>query len=193
VWRELDATRVGPRVSPLAHSTHPALCYGDFHSLCCSEPCVSHEYLSFDLSCYSRSALARPCARRGGSEARERDRRCVLPAFSAHAPFLTSVRQDTRTPLHWAASVGALDVARFLLDHGANADLADGAGWTPLHIAGELRIFPIRMKVRAECASQRGPGGRRARARRRRCGREACERQGLDAAVSACVCMPCNA
>jgi ankyrin repeat protein len=47
-----------------------------------------------------------------------------------------SASQDTRAPLHWAASVGALDVTRFLLDHGANADAGDGSGWTALHIAG---------------------------------------------------------
>jgi ankyrin repeat protein len=45
--------------------------------------------------------------------------------------------QDTRTPLHWAASVGAVDVTRYLLDHGAEIDKGDGSGWTPLHIAGE--------------------------------------------------------
>jgi hypothetical protein len=85
----------------------------------------------------------------------------LTPAFLF--PDLQRVRQDTRAPLHWAASVGALDVARFLLDHGANVDLPDGAGWTPLHIAGVPYCFLIcLMREEAQCVSQRGAGERRA-------------------------------
>jgi ankyrin repeat protein len=51
--------------------------------------------------------------------------------------ILLTLLQDTRTPLHWAASVGALDVVRYLLDHGAEIDKGDGSNWTPLHIAGK--------------------------------------------------------
>ncbi|KAF9048849.1 ankyrin repeat-containing domain protein [Panaeolus papilionaceus] len=46
------------------------------------------------------------------------------------------VNADERTPLHWAASSGSIDIARFLIDQKAEVDKADGSGWTPLHIAG---------------------------------------------------------
>jgi ankyrin repeat protein len=49
---------------------------------------------------------------------------------------LTSV-QDERTPLHWAASSGSLDIVRFLIDKKAEVDFVDNSGWTPLHIAGD--------------------------------------------------------
>ncbi|KAH9917855.1 ankyrin repeat-containing domain protein, partial [Fomitopsis serialis] len=32
-------------------------------------------------------------------------------------------------------SSGALDIARYLIDQGADVDRADNSGWTPLHIA----------------------------------------------------------
>lgn len=49
-------------------------------------------------------------------------------------------KQDARTALHWAASSGSIDIARFLIDQNAEVDKPDGAGWTPLHIAGSLWI-----------------------------------------------------
>jgi hypothetical protein len=48
--------------------------------------------------------------------------------------------QDERTPLHWAASSGSLDIVQFLIDHGAEVDKADGMRWTPLHIAGQCLL-----------------------------------------------------
>lgn len=44
--------------------------------------------------------------------------------------------QDSRTPLHWAASAGHLDVVTYLLANEAEVDKADDSGWTALHIAG---------------------------------------------------------
>jgi 26S proteasome non-ATPase regulatory subunit 10 len=49
--------------------------------------------------------------------------------------------KDERTALHWAASSGAADVARYLLDLKADVDKADGTGWTALHMAGERSLF----------------------------------------------------
>ncbi|KAI9434232.1 ankyrin repeat-containing domain protein [Lactarius indigo] len=43
--------------------------------------------------------------------------------------------QDSRTPLHWAASGGHLDVIAYLLANGAGVDKTDDNGWTALHIA----------------------------------------------------------
>ncbi|KAK0222843.1 ankyrin repeat-containing domain protein [Armillaria nabsnona] len=42
---------------------------------------------------------------------------------------------DDRTPLHWAASSGSLEITRYLIDNKADIDLPDNSGWTPLHIA----------------------------------------------------------
>ena len=44
--------------------------------------------------------------------------------------------KDDRTPLHWAASSGSIDIARYLIDQKAQVDKPDSSGWTPLHIAG---------------------------------------------------------
>ncbi|KAG6369689.1 ankyrin repeat-containing domain protein [Boletus reticuloceps] len=42
---------------------------------------------------------------------------------------------DGRTPLHWAASVGATEVVRYLIDQGTDVTKVDGIGWAALHIS----------------------------------------------------------
>ena len=37
--------------------------------------------------------------------------------------------------LHHAAKANSLDVARLLIEHGAEVDARDKGGWTPLHVA----------------------------------------------------------
>lgn len=54
---------------------------------------------------------------------------------SGEAKQVNAVDVDQRTALHWAASSGAVDIARFLIDQKAEVDKKDGSGWTPLHIA----------------------------------------------------------
>jgi ankyrin repeat protein len=51
------------------------------------------------------------------------------------AAFLTG-----RTPLVWAITCdgGNVDIVRYLLDHGANPDNVDTAGFTPLHEAAKI-------------------------------------------------------
>jgi len=51
------------------------------------------------------------------------------------AKLINSVDADARTPLHWAASAGSIDLVRFLIDQQAEVDKSDSLGWTPLHIA----------------------------------------------------------
>ncbi|CCA73881.1 related to 26s proteasome subunit p28 [Serendipita indica DSM 11827] len=48
---------------------------------------------------------------------------------------LDSLDDDGRTPLHWAASVGAKEIVQFLLGMKAQVDKPDLSGWTALHMA----------------------------------------------------------
>lgn len=41
--------------------------------------------------------------------------------------WLTSVLQDERTPLHWAASGGHLDITEYLIQQKAQVDASDDA------------------------------------------------------------------
>ncbi|KIK91192.1 hypothetical protein PAXRUDRAFT_642623 [Paxillus rubicundulus Ve08.2h10] len=50
---------------------------------------------------------------------------------------------DGRTPLHWAASVGATEIAIYLIDQGADVSKVDGNGWAALHIAVSAGHQPI--------------------------------------------------
>jgi 26S proteasome non-ATPase regulatory subunit 10 len=54
----------------------------------------------------------------------------------ANPSIINSVDADGRTALHWAASSGALDITRYLIDNGAEVDERDAGGWSALHIAG---------------------------------------------------------
>ena len=54
-----------------------------------------------------------------------------------------------RTPLHSASFYGRLDIARFLLDHGATANAEDPFGRTPLHLVtkGEYNSEQDRVRI----------------------------------------------
>ncbi|KAJ9630647.1 putative ankyrin-repeat protein [Taxawa tesnikishii (nom. ined.)] len=56
-------------------------------------------------------------------------------------PKLSSRRDDDdRLPVHWAASFNRLPIVELLADRkGFDADVQDGAGWTPLMIASSLK------------------------------------------------------
>jgi ankyrin repeat protein len=48
----------------------------------------------------------------------------------------TSTRNaDDETPLDLASGCGNFEVARFLIEHGADVNCRDKRGWTPLHTA----------------------------------------------------------
>jgi 26S proteasome non-ATPase regulatory subunit 10 len=56
------------------------------------------------------------------------------------------IPKDERTPLHWAASSGSIEIVQFLIDQGAEVDKTDASGWTPLHIAGGFHtLLPFRI------------------------------------------------
>jgi len=44
------------------------------------------------------------------------------------------------TPLHWAALTGANNCCQYLLAWGANPNVQDGNGYTPLHLAVEESV-----------------------------------------------------
>lgn len=60
----------------------------------------------------------------------------LLRALITEDPnLINALDMDDRTPLHWAASSGSINIAQLLIDHKAEVDRSDNSGWTPLHIA----------------------------------------------------------
>ncbi|KAI0833419.1 ankyrin repeat-containing domain protein [Trametes gibbosa] len=59
----------------------------------------------------------------------------VRSLVSQDPKLVNAVDEDGRTPLHWAASSGSVDIARYLIDQGADVNRGDPSGWAPLHIA----------------------------------------------------------
>ncbi|PIL35631.1 transporter [Ganoderma sinense ZZ0214-1] len=59
----------------------------------------------------------------------------VRSLVSQDHKLVEAVDDDGRTPLHWAASSGSVDIVRYLIDEKADVNLGDSGGWTPLHIA----------------------------------------------------------
>jgi ankyrin repeat protein len=47
------------------------------------------------------------------------------------------------TPLHWAAWYGHVEIARLLLQNGAEVNAKERNGWTPLHWAAYRGHFDI--------------------------------------------------
>lgn len=50
-------------------------------------------------------------------------------------PALPRSLQDGRTPLHWAASAGNLNVTQLILSNSPDVEARDALGWTPLVVA----------------------------------------------------------
>ncbi|KAF8713527.1 hypothetical protein AX14_007520 [Amanita brunnescens Koide BX004] len=48
---------------------------------------------------------------------------------------INAVDADGRTPLHWAASSGSVEITRFLIDQNVEVNSQDKSGWSSLHIA----------------------------------------------------------
>lgn len=68
--------------------------------------------------------------------AAQKDQLSLIRSLINEDPKLVNaVDVDERTPLHWAASSGSLDITRYLIDQKADIDKPDGSGWTALHIA----------------------------------------------------------
>jgi len=57
--------------------------------------------------------------------------------------LLDNADTDGRTPLHWAASTGTTDIARYLVDQKADVNRQDTMGWTALHIASSAGHLPV--------------------------------------------------
>ncbi|KAB0358542.1 hypothetical protein FD754_002698 [Muntiacus muntjak] len=52
-------------------------------------------------------------------------------------PNYKDVDWNDRTPLHWAAIKGHMEVLQLLIEHGARPCLVTDVGWTPAHFAAE--------------------------------------------------------
>ncbi|XP_004710864.1 ankyrin repeat domain-containing protein 66 [Echinops telfairi] len=52
-------------------------------------------------------------------------------------PNYKDVDWNDRTPLHWAAIKGQMEVVHLLVEHGARPCLVTDVGWTPAHFAAE--------------------------------------------------------
>uniref|UniRef100_A0A8C9GTJ1 Ankyrin repeat domain 66 n=1 Tax=Piliocolobus tephrosceles TaxID=591936 RepID=A0A8C9GTJ1_9PRIM len=52
-------------------------------------------------------------------------------------PNYKDVDWNDRTPLHWAAIKGKMEVFRLLIEYGARPCLVTSVGWTPAHFAAE--------------------------------------------------------
>eukprot|EP01060_Flectonema_neradi_P013063 TRINITY_DN1984_c0_g1_i1.p1 TRINITY_DN1984_c0_g1~~TRINITY_DN1984_c0_g1_i1.p1 ORF type:complete len:502 (+),score=83.02 TRINITY_DN1984_c0_g1_i1:34-1539(+) len=72
--------------------------------------------------------------------------RCIV-STSLGSPALDKPSTSTgSTPLHYAASIGAMGTLRTLLSLGADVDLVDNNGYTPLHVAhisGHLAVAEL--------------------------------------------------
>jgi ankyrin repeat protein len=62
----------------------------------------------------------------------------MVRAQLAADPTLVNVMDGVTSPLHEAARNDRTEVARLLLEHGANVSLADGEGKTPHQLAMEM-------------------------------------------------------
>ena len=60
----------------------------------------------------------------------------VANLFHRHGAIVDFRGQNARTPLHAASATGNVDIMRWLLNHGADANpRRDDNSWTPLHCA----------------------------------------------------------
>ncbi len=68
-----------------------------------------------------------------------------VESFVKEDPSVVSHRDDEgRTPLHYAARNGHLDIVQFLLKNGADINAYDTEGWTPMRFAkfkGQMRTY----------------------------------------------------
>jgi len=72
------------------------------------------------------------------------------------------IRTDwKRTPLHNAAMEGRVDMMRWLLNNGADANVSECVSWTPLHLAariGHLEVVRVPYEHNADIHARDGDG-----------------------------------
>nr|WP_253309278.1 ankyrin repeat domain-containing protein [Rickettsia endosymbiont of Ceutorhynchus assimilis] len=67
----------------------------------------------------------------------------VSRGASLDAANIDAQDKDGKTPLHFAAQEGNLDMVQFFLNRGANIKAKDMYGWTPLHFASAYGKFDV--------------------------------------------------
>jgi hypothetical protein len=97
---------------------------------------------------------------------------CAENGFTTSVKRLLSIRNinvnlkddlNGRTPLHWAAYNGHIEIARLLLQNGADVNVRDDDGWTPLLLAawnGHVDILHLLVENGADLEAQSSHGGR---------------------------------
>jgi ankyrin repeat protein len=96
------------------------------------------------LSAAGAKAGGAPAPPKGGLTAllfavREGETDCVKVLLKAARVDVNQTSIDGSTPLLVAVQNGFYDIAAFLIDHGANPNLANSKGWTPLYLAVKIR------------------------------------------------------
>jgi hypothetical protein len=87
----------------------------------------------------------------------ERLREC----YAEHSDIALSTGEANMTPLHWAARIGAVRCAAWLLEHGADLDAQDRKGRTPLHRAtyeGRVEAAEVLIVLGADTTIKMGSG-----------------------------------
>ncbi|XP_048203499.1 ankyrin repeat domain-containing protein 66 [Perognathus longimembris pacificus] len=64
---------------------------------------------------------------------------------------------NDRTPLHWAAIKGQMEVLRLLMEHGASPCLVTDVGWTAAHFAAEAGHLHVLRALHAARAALHAP------------------------------------
>lgn len=77
------------------------------------------------------------------------DVRTLLEVLLATPELITKRHKDGATLLHWAAAYAQLEITSFLLQHGAQVDAKDDAGFCPLHCATSAEVARLLLEAGA--------------------------------------------
>ncbi|VDN17910.1 unnamed protein product [Dibothriocephalus latus] len=81
----------------------------------------------------------------------EREMMSAMETLIKSGGDLNQLGEQGAAPLHIAAACGYLDVACFLLQHGASLDLQDRDGWAAIHIAACWGQVSLADRIYSSC------------------------------------------